>query len=120
METPEYNKTGVPSLKSRPQRWNKEANTVYVETPAMTGFSYCDNDCAWDDESTADAHYQMTLAFFDKFPEFKERELYFTGWAPHRSAPYIVDRVDRFGNKCSGVSGRATLGCTFPCCPTEF
>ena len=110
----------VPSLKSRPQRWNKEANTVYVETPAMTGFSYCDNDCAWDDESTADAHYQMALAFFDKFPEFKERELYFTGWAAHQSASYIVARVDTCANKCSGVPGRATLGCTSPCCPTEF
>ena len=55
---------------------------------AMTGFSYCDNDCVWDDETTADAHYQMTLAFFDKFPEFKERELYFTGCASKRSVSF--------------------------------
>jgi hypothetical protein len=46
--------------KVRPERWNKVANTVYVETPAMTGFSYCDDDdCAWNDETTADAHYQV-------------------------------------------------------------
>ena len=31
-----YNESGVPTLKSRPQRWNRLANTVYVETPAMT------------------------------------------------------------------------------------
>jgi carboxypeptidase C (cathepsin A) len=85
-EDPSYNKTGVPKLKSRPQRWNRLANTVYVETPAMTGFSYCDHDnttangdCPWNDETTAEAHYQMTLAFFDAFPSFKNRELYFTG-----------------------------------------
>lgn len=32
METPGHNKTGVPTLKTRPQRWNQNANTVYVET----------------------------------------------------------------------------------------
>ena len=31
-----YNESGVPTLKSRPERWNRLANTVYVETPAMT------------------------------------------------------------------------------------
>lgn len=38
---------------------------------AMTGFSYCDNKCAWNDSSTADAHYQMTLALVDAFPQFR-------------------------------------------------
>ena len=74
-----FNATGVPTLFHRPQRWNRLANMVYVETPATTGFSYCDRPCAWNDSSTADAHYQMTLAFFDAFPEYHGRELYFTG-----------------------------------------
>jgi hypothetical protein len=56
---PSYNKTGVPKLHRRPDTWAKMANMVFVETPAMTGFSYCDNDCAWNDDTTADAHYQV-------------------------------------------------------------
>ena len=88
-----------PTLKTRPQRWNQKANTVYVETPAMTGFSYCDNDCAWDDESTADAHYQMTLAFFDKFPEFHERELYFTG-NEHDTKQPTSEQISRLTVAC--------------------
>jgi carboxypeptidase C (cathepsin A) len=67
----------------------------------MTGFSYCDNDCAWDDETTADAHYQMTLAFFDKFPEFKERELYFTGES--YAGLYIPMLSDRCGHDTSAT-----------------
>jgi carboxypeptidase C (cathepsin A) len=76
---PSYKKTGVPKLFHREMTWAHMANMVYVETPAMTGFSYCDNDCAWNDDTTADAHYQMTLAFFDAFPKFHGRDLYFTG-----------------------------------------
>eukprot|EP01051_Picozoa_sp_SAG22_P030154 SAG22_NODE_11546_length_479_cov_1.771053_1_plen_159_part_11 len=79
---------------TRPERWNKIASTVYVETPAMTGFSYCDHDCAWNDETTADAHYQMTLAFFDAFPDFKEREVYFTGESyAGLYIPMLADRI---------------------------
>ena len=66
----------------------------YVETPAMTGFSYCDSECAWNDDTTADAHYQMALAFFDAFPAFHGRDLFFTGESyAGLYIPMLADRI---------------------------
>ena len=36
--------------------WNKEANMMYLESPADVGFSLCPlkEECNWNDENTAD------------------------------------------------------------------
>jgi len=62
--------------------WNREANMLYIESPAGVGFSYCEGvkECNhWDDDIVAADNLAAVLAFFDKFPEFKANELYISG-----------------------------------------
>ena len=39
-----------------PYSWNKEANIVYIESPAGIGFSFCANktECSFNDDNSAD------------------------------------------------------------------
>ena len=51
--------------------WNREANMLYIESPAGVGFSYCEGvkECNhWDDDIVAADNLAAVLAFFDKFP----------------------------------------------------
>ena len=53
--------------------WNREANIIYIESPAGVGYSVCDKskgDCTFDDDSTADDNLIAILNWFNKFPEF--------------------------------------------------
>lgn len=62
--------------------WNKEANIIYIESPAGVGYSTCDQakgDCTFDDDITADDNLVSILNWFDKFPEFKTNDFYITG-----------------------------------------
>lgn len=69
------------SLRQRPERWNKEATTVYMENPAGVGFSYADSSSGYvhNDTSTAVDNFNALQEFFNKFPEWKSNDLYFTG-----------------------------------------
>jgi len=62
--------------------WNKEANMLYLETPAGVGFSYS-NDTSYylgaNDAKTAEDNLLFLHGWFDKFPEYKTRDLYLTG-----------------------------------------
>lgn len=61
--------------------WNKEANMVYIESPAGVGFSYCGEDggCAYDDDSSAKDNLAAILQWFTMFPEFQGNDLYISG-----------------------------------------
>lgn len=64
--------------------WNREANVLYVEQPAGVGYSYCDaqnhpEDCTFDDNSSSQDFLQVILTFFEKYPEYKEHDLYISG-----------------------------------------
>merc|ERR1719498_1618111 len=74
--------------------WNKVANMLYLESPAGSsvsiqgpkiGFSSCYKGgeklktCSWNDTSQAEAYAKTLVAFFEKFPEFKNNDLYLTG-----------------------------------------
>jgi len=62
--------------------WNKEANMLYLETPAGVGFSYS-NDTTYylgaNDAKTAEDNLLFLHGWFDKFPEYRTRDLYLTG-----------------------------------------
>jgi len=73
--------SGAYKLTQRPERWNKKANTVFVENPAGVGFSYADDAAGYihNDTSTAKDNYNGVQAFFNKFPEWRSSSLFFTG-----------------------------------------
>ncbi|KAK4281972.1 hypothetical protein QN277_013409 [Acacia crassicarpa] len=62
--------------------WNKEANMLYLESPAGVGFSYSDNKSFYgfiNDEITAKDNLVFLQRWFDKFPQYKSNEFLITG-----------------------------------------
>jgi carboxypeptidase C (cathepsin A) len=83
--------------------WNKEANMLYIESPAGVGFSYCKGvkECNTysDDESAAD-NLTAVLAWFDKFPEFKANELFISGESyAGIYVPYLTYYIDQYNTE---------------------
>ena len=61
--------------------WNNFADMLYVDQPAGVGLSISRGDDSLCKEETcvARAFYAAFLGFLEKFPEYKKRELYFSG-----------------------------------------
>ncbi|XP_019162098.1 PREDICTED: serine carboxypeptidase-like 45 [Ipomoea nil] len=62
--------------------WNKEANMLYLESPAGVGFSYSANKSYYvsvNDEMTARDNLAFLENWFEKFPQYKNREFFITG-----------------------------------------
>ncbi|KAJ3671814.1 hypothetical protein LUZ60_007893 [Juncus effusus] len=62
--------------------WNKEANMLYLETPAGVGFSYSTNSSYYegvDDKMTARDNVVFLQRWLEKFPQYKNRDLYIAG-----------------------------------------
>ncbi|KAK0596611.1 hypothetical protein LWI29_017310 [Acer saccharum] len=62
--------------------WNKEANMLYLESPAGVGFSYSANKSFYNsvnDDITARDNLAFLNKWFTKFPEYKNRDFFITG-----------------------------------------
>ncbi|KAG8384615.1 hypothetical protein BUALT_Bualt04G0136300 [Buddleja alternifolia] len=62
--------------------WNKLANVLFLETPAGVGFSYSNRSSdLFDtgDRRTAKDSLQFLIRWLDRFPRYKNREIYLTG-----------------------------------------
>ncbi|KAL9313989.1 hypothetical protein ACSQ67_019441 [Phaseolus vulgaris] len=62
--------------------WNKEANMLYLETPVGVGFSYAKGSSSYmtvNDEATARDNLVFLLRWFNKFPQYRSRDLFLTG-----------------------------------------
>ncbi|XP_010929656.1 serine carboxypeptidase-like 45 [Elaeis guineensis] len=83
--------------------WNKEANMLYLETPAGVGFSYATDSSYYDgvdDKMTARDNLVFLLRWFTKFPQYKDRDLYITGesYAGHY-VPQLAELMVLFNKK---------------------
>ncbi|KAK6129139.1 hypothetical protein DH2020_037117 [Rehmannia glutinosa] len=62
--------------------WNKLANLLFLETPAGVGFSYSNRSSDLFDTGdirTAKDSLQFLIRWLDRFPRYKNREVYLTG-----------------------------------------
>ncbi|XVF54764.1 hypothetical protein PTKIN_Ptkin05aG0208100 [Pterospermum kingtungense] len=83
--------------------WNREANMLYLETPIGVGFSYSTNTSSYiavDDETTARDNLLFLQCWFNKFPNYKNRDLFITGesYAGHY-IPQLAKLMVEFNKK---------------------
>ncbi|WKY14623.1 hypothetical protein Q1695_000282 [Nippostrongylus brasiliensis] len=72
------------SLVENVHSWNKAANVLYLESPHDIGFSYRDStsfgfDNYYNDDKTAMDNALALQQFFERFPEYQQRDFYITG-----------------------------------------
>ncbi|KAI8016461.1 Serine carboxypeptidase-like 42 [Camellia lanceoleosa] len=68
-------------LRRNSMSWNKASNLLFIESPAGVGWSYSNttSDYVTGDARTARDMLIFMLKWYDKFPEFKSRDLFLTG-----------------------------------------
>jgi hypothetical protein len=79
--------------------WNREANMLYIESPAGVGYSYCENSrlCSSSDASSSLDNLDALLAFFEKFPKFLTNDLYLSGESyAGIYVPYLALRITQY------------------------
>ncbi|KAK7321712.1 hypothetical protein VNO77_32595 [Canavalia gladiata] len=77
--------------------WNNVANVIFLESPAGVGFSYSNTSSDYSkigDNSTAMDSYIFLLNWFERFPQYKTRDLFITGesYAGHY-VPQLADTI---------------------------
>ncbi|KAJ8770465.1 hypothetical protein K2173_017956 [Erythroxylum novogranatense] len=83
--------------------WNKEANMLYLESPAGIGFSYSENTSFYNyvsDYITAQDNLVFLQNWFDRYPQYKNRDFYITGesYAGHY-VPQLAQLILQSGSK---------------------
>ncbi|WCJ30114.1 Serine carboxypeptidase 24 [Euphorbia peplus] len=97
------NKTGS-SLYLNKYSWNKEANIVFLESPAGVGFSYTNTSSDLSnsgDNRTAQDALIFLIRWFSRFPQYKYRDFYIAGesYAGHY-VPQLAKKIHAY-NKAS-------------------
>ncbi|KAL7252954.1 hypothetical protein ACSBR1_007493 [Camellia fascicularis] len=90
------------SLTLSPYAWNREANLLFLDSPAGVGFSYSstlEDLLNVGDKRTAKDAYTFLIKWFERFPQYKHRPFYIAGesYAGHY-VPQLSQLVAR-GNK---------------------
>ncbi|XP_057843140.2 serine carboxypeptidase-like 26 [Cryptomeria japonica] len=70
------------TLYSNPYAWNQVANLLFLESPAGVGYSYSNTTSDYEkssDNNTAVDSYTFLLNWFERFPQYKNREFYIAG-----------------------------------------
>ena len=86
--TPYAEETGIPELFRNEHSWSKLANLLIINSPPPIGYSYCDPvgptgdgySCGtWNDTKTAYHNRIYLESFFERFPKFKNSDIYVIG-----------------------------------------
>lgn len=85
------------TLYSRDFSWNKEANVLFLESPADAGFSYsntADGCSSFGDKRTAEDTYAFLIKWLERYPMFQGRDFYLAGenYAGHY-IPQLADLI---------------------------
>ncbi|KAI4389557.1 hypothetical protein MLD38_001772 [Melastoma candidum] len=77
--------------------WNNVANVLFLESPAGVGFSYSNTTLDYStrgDKSTADDSFTFLINWLERFPHYKNRDLYIAGenYAGHY-APQLAHTI---------------------------
>ncbi|XP_066399567.1 serine carboxypeptidase 1-like [Miscanthus floridulus] len=70
------------TLRLNKYAWNKEANVIFLESPAGVGFSYSNTSSDYEesgDSRTAEDAYIFLVNWLERFPEYKTRAFYISG-----------------------------------------
>ncbi|GLT88888.1 hypothetical protein SLE2022_068970 [Rubroshorea leprosula] len=70
------------TLYLNPYAWNNLANVLFLESPAGVGFSYSNTTSdLYDagDKRTAEDAYVFLVNWFERFPQYKQRDFYIAG-----------------------------------------
>ncbi|KAI3734781.1 hypothetical protein L6452_14260 [Arctium lappa] len=69
------------TLSISPYAWNKEANILFIDSPAGVGFSYTNTsfDQITGDQRTAKDAYAFLVNWLLRFPQYKHRPFYIAG-----------------------------------------
>jgi len=102
---------GQDSFVKNPYSWNKQANMIYIESPAGVGYSICGNpaECKWDDFNTAEDNLKAVLGIMGKFPELQKNDLYISGESyAGIYVPRLVEQLDWYIGNCTETPGSCT------------
>ncbi|KAK7304823.1 hypothetical protein VNO77_42712 [Canavalia gladiata] len=96
------NKTGS-SLYLNKYAWNREANILFLESPAGVGFSYTNTSSdlkTSGDRRTAQDALIFLIRWIERFPQYKYREFYIAGesYAGHY-IPQLAKKVHDYNKK---------------------
>jgi carboxypeptidase C (cathepsin A) len=102
------------TLNANPYSWNKNANLLYVDQPAGTGFSYVENPNGYVQNETQVAQdlYTFLQNFLKTYPQYKNLPFFATGesygghYVPSISA-YIHQQNTQTGNPKINFQGLA-------------
>ncbi|KAJ8749681.1 hypothetical protein K2173_010101 [Erythroxylum novogranatense] len=83
--------------------WNTEANLLFLETPAGVGFSYTNRSSDLlntGDIRTAKDSLEFVIGWMDRFPRYKDREVFITGesYAGHY-VPQLAREIMTYNQK---------------------
>ncbi|XP_068658232.1 serine carboxypeptidase II-3-like [Aristolochia californica] len=70
------------TLYRNPYAWNNVANVLFLESPAGVGYSYSNTTSDYKlsgDQRTAEDAYIFLVNWLERFPEYKNRDLYLSG-----------------------------------------
>ncbi|BAS81347.1 serine carboxypeptidase 24 isoform X2 [Oryza sativa Japonica Group] len=97
-------KTNGTGLYLNKYSWNREANLLFLESPAGVGFSYSNTTSdlkTSGDERTAQDALQFLISWMSRFPQYRHRDFYIAGesYAGHY-VPQLARKIVEF-NKAS-------------------